>query len=114
MKPSIVLRGAAATLSVAACTLWAAFFVEHLTWFTTASPPRRVWLAELSSLVVAAGLLAAIWRRAMGVAMTAAALVSFFALADWPRAFSLVALTLSPFALFALSDALKPRPSGRA
>jgi hypothetical protein len=113
MSPfSSVLRGAAAVLSLGASALWAAFFIEHLAWFTTGNPPPpRVWLAQFAHLLVAVGLIAVIWRRAVGVALTAAALMSFFALAGWPRATWLVVLTLAPLALFALADAMRRPPA---
>jgi hypothetical protein len=102
---AIVMRGAALVVCLGAFALWAALFLEHLTWFGLGSPPpARLWLAQFAHALVAVGLLAAVWRRAIGAALTAAALLAFLALAGWPRATGLVALTLAPFVLFGLSN----------
>jgi hypothetical protein len=70
MTPSTLLRGTAAVMSLAACGRWAALFLEHLAWFITGTPPPlSVWLAQVAHLLVVVGLLAAMWRRPIGVAL---------------------------------------------
>jgi hypothetical protein len=97
-----VVRWAARLWGTGAALFWAAFFIEHLAWFTpgAAMPPLRVWLLQGVHFIMVAALLSA-WRyeRAGGSIALFASVVFLGAVAG-PRLWLFLALTVPPAIAF--------------
>lgn len=100
----MVSRTAARILSVLLFLLWGAFFIEHLSWFSTESlntPRFRIWLAQGSHLLLLVGYLVSLrWDRVGSVLIVVNA-VLFFSYAAGTNAAPFIIVSLFPVMLFA-------------
>lgn len=100
----MVCRTAARILSILLFLLWGAFFIEHLSWFSTESlntPPFRIWLAQASHLLLLVGYLVSLrWERS-GSALVVVNAVLFFSYAAGTSAAPFIIVSLFPVMLYA-------------
>lgn len=95
------LRLLAWAVSVAMFMLWAAFFVEHLSWFVHSPlPPLRIWWAQGAHLLILAGLLAGLRWPLLGSALVVAGVGGFYLSADRPSAYAFFLITIAPAVLY--------------
>jgi hypothetical protein len=96
-------RLSARILSLMLFTLWGAFFVEHLSWFTTETlntPPIRVWFAQGTHFLLLAGYLISLkWER-IGSAFIVINAVLFFSYAAGMNAVPFIVVSLFPVMLY--------------
>ncbi len=99
-----VTRTAARILSLLLFLLWCAFFIEHLSWFSTESlntPPVRIWLAQGAHLLLLVGYLVSLkWER-VGSVLIAVNAVLFFGYAAGMNAVPFIIVSLFPVMLYA-------------
>lgn len=100
----MVARTAARILSILLFLLWGAFFVEHLSWFSTETlntPPLQIWLAQGSHLLLLAGYLLSLrWERA-GSTLIVVNAVLFFGYAAGTSAAPFIIVSTFPVMLYA-------------
>lgn len=110
-----VSRTAARILSLLLFLLWGAFFIEHLSWFSTESlntPPVRIWLAQGAHLLLLVGYLVSLrWERTGSVLITVNA-VLFFGYAAGTNAVPFIIVSLFPVMLYAYCWHRQTRRSG--
>lgn len=98
-------RLVARALSAALFILWGAFFVEHLTWFSTLlknPPPARVWfLSVMHFLLLVSYLVVMKWEKAGSVLMVVSA-VTFFSFAAGINAVPFILVSILPVAALSI------------
>ncbi|MFA6469884.1 MAG: hypothetical protein WCW35_13380 [Bacteroidota bacterium] len=96
-------RATARILSLMLFALWGAFFIEHLSWFTTESldtPPLRIWLVQCSHFLLLVGYLISIkWEKIGSVLITVNA-VLFFGYVAGRNALPFIIVSLFPVMIY--------------
>ncbi|NUN68457.1 MAG: hypothetical protein HUU02_01975 [Bacteroidetes bacterium] len=104
IDPVTVSRTAARILSLLLFLLWGAFFVEHLSWFSTESlntPPVQIWFAQGAHFLLLAGYLSSLrWERIGSLLITVNA-VLFFGYAAGTNAVPFIIVSMFPVMLYA-------------
>ncbi|KAB2924530.1 MAG: hypothetical protein F9K22_05815 [Bacteroidetes bacterium] len=97
----IVARALSASLFI----LWGAFFVEHLTWFSTLlknPPPAWVWFLSLMHFLLLVSYLVSMkWEKAGSVLMVVSA-VTFFSFAAGINAVPFILVSILPVAAYSI------------
>lgn len=97
-------RITARILSALLFILWGAFFVEHLSWFSTEAqntPPIQIWFAQVTHFLLLVGYLLSLKWEKIGSALITVSAVLFFSYAAGTNAVPFIVVSLFPVMLFA-------------
>jgi hypothetical protein len=93
----------ARVLSLLLFTLWGAFFIEHLSWFTTETldtPPMKIWFVQGTHFLLLAGYLVSLKWEKTGSVLIVINAVLFFTYAAGTNAVPFIIVSLFPVMLY--------------